>query len=604
MVKSKVKRPVRMYSDSRGNRYIMFKNKKMYIKSPFKNKNLIKILINNVISESKRRVKRPAKKVIKQQSQSLSDMLVTKSTALNNELADQIRKINANGPSLKLLESAKSNLKQLENVNETMKIEGPKNGVFIPQEKLNGYQKFLEENINENNMLRNNLIKIQEEYDKSKEENQKILAEKIDIINIKDSKLEESQIELKKNIIELANKTIDDNFKGKENVKKIADKFGISGKDFIREYNIKNGSKLKNLTNVKPSTFLNGIVDLGLVTEKAKNEYLVELNNELLNIPKKDKSRKKMKKDNAPEKIEPVQDLPVSKPKSETDIVMQNMEDVNKEVDDKLKEFLESDDFKNYESISKKLQNAKTREQIKKIGNYEKELKELEPKLISVYDNLSPEDKIRYKSSNLYFKTPEQVIADEETEKKFQEEFGEYLVTPDKGKGYSKGIGGVYDFEINKIMKSKPNYFKKGFKGCYSADQIKEIPVKKKDKIVSFIYNLDPKDKPGSHWCAVYIDKNNDRSVEYYDPFGNQPPEIFLKDIRSLLEKIKPSTYLKLKINEVRQQRLNSTSCGFFSIKFLFDRYNGKSFKNATKYDSILKNERGIDRIQKKFGFL
>ena len=120
-------------------------------------------------------------------------------------------------------------------------------------------------------------------------------------------------------------------------------------------------------------------------------------------------------------------------------------------------------------------------------------------------------------------------------------------------------------------MKGPPvNFYKKGFKGCYALDQLDKIPIKKDDNIVSFIYNLDPISKPGSHWCAVYIDKKYSKSVEYYDPFGEPAPKRFMEDISIIIEKMKPSTYLKFKENSIQMQRLNSTSCGFFSLKFFF----------------------------------
>ena len=48
---------------------------------------------------------------------------------------------------------------------------------------------------------------------------------------------------------------------------------------------------------------------------------------------------------------------------------------------------------------------------------------------------------------------------------------------------------------------------------------------------MGFIMNLDPSDKPGSHWVAVYI---NGDSIEYFDPLAGPPSEDFVNRIKNL----------------------------------------------------------------------
>jgi hypothetical protein len=163
------------------------------------------------------------------------------------------------------------------------------------------------------------------------------------------------------------------------------------------------------------------------------------------------------------------------------------------------------------------------------------------------------------------------------------------------GGGKEPANEGLYNDEIEDYMQPFKKY---GFKGVYSLDEIKKIPVSDK---MSFIMNLDPSHKPGSHWVAVNIDSKKDKSVEYYDSYGDEPPNQFLKDIKYLIKKINPDTYLKFKVNKIINQRSNSSNCGFFAMKFLVDRYNNIPFPEASGYSDIMKSEKNIEKFKKKF---
>ena len=58
------------------------------------------------------------------------------------------------------------------------------------------------------------------------------------------------------------------------------------------------------------------------------------------------------------------------------------------------------------------------------------------------------------------------------------------------------------------------------------------------------------------HWC-VYDYKNK----LYYDPFGFLPPEFFDNDVL---------------FNTKREQHINSNSCGYYCIKWIFLNMNHK----------------------------
>ena len=67
------------------------------------------------------------------------------------------------------------------------------------------------------------------------------------------------------------------------------------------------------------------------------------------------------------------------------------------------------------------------------------------------------------------------------------------------------------------------------------------------------------------HWC-VYDYKNK----LYYDPFGFLPPEFFDNDVL---------------FNTKREQHINSSSCGYYCIKWIFLNMNHKL--NTSGYKKI-----------------
>ncbi len=164
-----------------------------------------------------------------------------------------------------------------------------------------------------------------------------------------------------------------------------------------------------------------------------------------------------------------------------------------------------------------------------------------------------------------------------------------------KGSGINDNTG-LWNNEMESLMKP---YRSKGFKGVYSVDMIKDIPINKSDNEISFIMNTEPRSVKFGHWVAVFINKHN---IEYYDSFGEDPSKKFLKQIKHIADKISPHLLMQLKINKIKYQRANTNNCGFFAMKFLKDRYKGKNFKDATGFSIInnaLKGEKQIESFKK-----
>lgn len=77
---------------------------------------------------------------------------------------------------------------------------------------------------------------------------------------------------------------------------------------------------------------------------------------------------------------------------------------------------------------------------------------------------------------------------------------------------------------------------------------------------------FDRINKEIGHWC-VYDYKNK----LYYDPFGFLPPEFFNNDVL---------------FNTKREQHINSNSCGYYCIKWIFLNMNHKlDITNYKKMD-------------------
>ena len=173
--------------------------------------------------------------------------------------------------------------------------------------------------------------------------------------------------------------------------------------------------------------------------------------------------------------------------------------------------------------------------------------------------------------------------------------------------GASYTGGGLSTQEIDNIMVP---ILGKMYLGTLPSDFNRFLPEKLNRNKFGFVMNTDPSNKEGKHWIAVLIDLDNDLSVEYFDSFGREPPKKFMKEIKKLIDKLRPHSYLKFKTNRVQLQDKNTQNCGFFSMKFLIDRLkNNVSFKNATGYkneiiDNSIEGENNIQSLKNKFGYI
>ena len=103
--------------------------------------------------------------------------------------------------------------------------------------------------------------------------------------------------------------------------------------------------------------------------------------------------------------------------------------------------------------------------------------------------------------------------------------------------------------------------------GLCIVDELCKLKLKDliKEKIfkLGVVFNLDPHDKPGSHWVALYADLNKNE-IYYFDSYGLEPPN----EIEILMNRMKEqgkelSKNIDLYYNDIRHQFKNS-ECGVY----------------------------------------
>ena len=103
---------------------------------------------------------------------------------------------------------------------------------------------------------------------------------------------------------------------------------------------------------------------------------------------------------------------------------------------------------------------------------------------------------------------------------------------------------------------SGDKFTKLSFKSVYAIDEMKLIKTVSYPS--SYVINLDPSYKPGSHWVAVYFDKNC--VGEYFD----YEVDHFLR-----------SHAKGWQYNHMQVQELYTTTCGQFVVLYIYQKSQG-----------------------------
>ena len=131
------------------------------------------------------------------------------------------------------------------------------------------------------------------------------------------------------------------------------------------------------------------------------------------------------------------------------------------------------------------------------------------------------------------------------------------------------------NFEIQKYCQNEPR-----FNGVFSRNN---LSLKIKDG--AYVINLDEYADVGTHWIALFCNKNE---IVYFDSFGveNVPEEI-----KELIGK------KNIKVNIFRVQGNDSVMCGYFCIGFIDFMLADKKLTNFTNLFSTCDFKKNDDII-------
>jgi flagellar hook protein FlgE len=174
-------------------------------------------------------------------------------------------------------------------------------------------------------------------------------------------------------------------------------------------------------------------------------------------------------------------------------------------------------------------------------------------------------------------------------------------LAPPGQEGTGAGKYTTTNAQINSVLKDIP-----GYEGCFMSDEIPKVKISPTQD-TSFVLNSDPSSEKGLHWVSVWISPVKDKTVEVFDALGPDSPLNLRKVIDELRSRILPMKLpyrLKFKHNTRRWERIDGSSCGEFAMQFILDRARGKTFSEASQYDSIPEAEKSLHPLEKRFGYL
>lgn len=150
--------------------------------------------------------------------------------------------------------------------------------------------------------------------------------------------------------------------------------------------------------------------------------------------------------------------------------------------------------------------------------------------------------------------------------------------------------------EIAAVLRNL-SYTKSTFQGVFPSDR---LPMHVERYPAALVANVDGHDRPGSHWCAFYID--DEQHGEFFDSYG-QKPEEYCSSFKTFLDNnCKQWTY-----NSQQMQSLGSNVCGHYCLYFIVNRCQSVSLK--TIVSRFTENYNNNDRyvyhfILKHFGHI
>jgi len=111
---------------------------------------------------------------------------------------------------------------------------------------------------------------------------------------------------------------------------------------------------------------------------------------------------------------------------------------------------------------------------------------------------------------------------------------------------------------------------------------------------IGIIFNLDPHDKPGSHWVAMFINMDK-KEIYYFDSYGDRTPS----KIKTLAKRVQEESKrlgkkYKFLVNRRRHQ-YGDSECGMYCLHFVIELTEGTSFQ---KFQNVRFTDKLMTRLR------
>ena len=124
--------------------------------------------------------------------------------------------------------------------------------------------------------------------------------------------------------------------------------------------------------------------------------------------------------------------------------------------------------------------------------------------------------------------------------------------------------------QLSYLAKQDP-YLAPIFAGVFAADALPSLPELWKRR--AYIVNNDPRDKPGSHWLAIFTKKHTCEVMDSYGlPLRWYRPSAVVNWIFE--------NFAIVRSNTTTLQELNSQSCGQYALMYLKAKARGQSMQD------------------------
>lgn len=188
-----------------------------------------------------------------------------------------------------------------------------------------------------------------------------------------------------------------------------------------------------------------------------------------------------------------------------------------------------------------------------------------------------------------------------------------------RGSGLSADEG-LTDSALDAIIRniSSGSALRRAYQGIIEPEDLHKIKISRSTPSAFVIFEKFPGEQHEGHWTSLWIDPKH--SIEYFNSFGDEPNTQLQKGFGSLIKRNRLGGVhgpIKLKVNGLRRQSVNSSNCGFFAADFLDKRAKvtgDGAFAEASGFNGLLRkiqaagmnltgdSERAIEIQKRKFG--